>query len=193
MSGYSRRPSRDFHGRTSRKSLCLSCISLPVLFDFDEEPLGVETSGQDDPPTQPEDGGETQEDPVEDQSPFDGETPGSLPVPQPPTEDGPPAPAADPVPAPPVPQKKGFAYVPHYDVAPQNISSEIDENNIITGSRRHRALVIVGEPTSHNDPKTYGEILGRIDENEWLMAVEVELNNIRRHEVWVVTPKTPGC
>jgi hypothetical protein len=49
----------------------------------------------------------------------------------------------------------------------------------------------VGEPTSLKDPKTYGDILGRQDEEHWLMAVEVELNNIRRHEVWVVAPLTP--
>ncbi|KNZ47501.1 uncharacterized protein VP01_6354g1 [Puccinia sorghi] len=48
----------------------------------------------------------------------------------------------------------------------------IDPSNIIEGSRtQHRAMVIVGEPSSTKDPKTYGKILGRVDENEWLMAV----------------------
>lgn len=52
-------------------------------------------------------------------------------------------------------------------------------------------MVIVGKPSSTKDPKTYGKILGQIDENEWLMAVEVELGNMARHQVWVVAPKDP--
>lgn len=104
-----------------------------------------------------------------------------------------PQPSPPPSPAPPIASnKKGYAYVPHFDKAPNNISSSIDPANIIEGSRRHRAMVIVGEPSSTKDPKNYGEILGRIDENEWLMAIEVELGNMKRHEVWVVAPKTPG-
>ncbi|PLW38782.1 hypothetical protein PCASD_12562 [Puccinia coronata f. sp. avenae] len=104
------------------------------------------------------------------------------------------------IPAPAEPSVKGYALVPHFDKAPQDISSAIDPFNIIEGSRRRRALVmrrhqanlIVGEPASLKDPRTYGDILGRLDESHWLMAVEVELNNIRRHEVWVVAPLTPG-
>ncbi|KAI7956622.1 hypothetical protein MJO28_003717 [Puccinia striiformis f. sp. tritici] len=96
---------------------------------------------------------------------------------------------------------KGYAYVPDYSQAPKDISSAIDSSNIIEGGRRRRALVIrrhqanliVGEPASLKDPKTYGDILGRLDEEHWLMAVEVELNNITRHEVWVVAPLTPGA
>ncbi|KAI7948485.1 hypothetical protein MJO29_010150 [Puccinia striiformis f. sp. tritici] len=96
---------------------------------------------------------------------------------------------------------KGYAYVPDFATAPKDISSAIDTSNIIEGGRRHRAQVIrrhqanliVGEPASLKDPKTYGEILGRLDEEHWLMAVEVELNNITRHEVWVVAPLTPGA
>ncbi|KAI7966516.1 hypothetical protein MJO29_002264 [Puccinia striiformis f. sp. tritici] len=88
---------------------------------------------------------------------------------------------------------KGYDYVPYFDKAPKDVSSVIDQSNVISGSRRHRALVLVGEPSSLKDPKHYGEILGRVDENEWLMAVEVELGNMHRHEVWVVSPKTPGA
>ncbi|KAI7965543.1 hypothetical protein MJO29_001291 [Puccinia striiformis f. sp. tritici] len=108
----------------------------------------------------------------------------------------PPSPASDPPVAP-----KGYAYVPDFNTAPKDISSAIDPSNIIEGGRRHRAQVIrrhqanliVGEPASLKDPKTYGDILGRLDEEHWLMAVEVELNNITRHEVWVVAPLTPGA
>jgi transposase InsO family protein len=54
---------------------------------------------------------------------------------------------------PPPSDKKGYAYVPHFDKAPQDISSAVDESNIIKGPRRrHRALVIVREPSSLKDP-----------------------------------------
>jgi transposase InsO family protein len=98
---------------------------------------------------------------------------------------------------------KGYAYVPYYDVASKDISSNIDPSNIVEGSRRHRAcavehprlhkaLVIVGEPASLKDPKTFAQAMRRLDRNEWLMAVEVELNNIKCHEVWVVAPMKVG-
>jgi hypothetical protein len=94
---------------------------------------------------------------------------------------------------------KGYAYVPHYDVAPNDINSNIDPTNIIERGRQHRAnavtlppihqaFVIVGEPASMKDPKTFSQAMRCLDRNEWLMAVEIELNNIRRHEVWVVAP-----
>jgi hypothetical protein len=93
--------------------------------------------------------------------------------------------------------------VPHYDTAPKDISSNVDPANIIEGSQRHRAnavtlppihqaFVIVGEPASMKDPKTFSQAMRRLDQNEWLMAVEVELNNNRRHKVWVVAPMKTG-
>ncbi|KAI7943896.1 hypothetical protein MJO28_011424 [Puccinia striiformis f. sp. tritici] len=96
------------------------------------------------------------------------------------------------IPAEPVSNKKGFAYVPFYDVAPKDISSDIDPSNIIVGGRRHMAMIIVGEPTSPKDPITYAQAIGRLDGEEWLIAIGVEIDNIKRHEVWVVTPLVPG-
>jgi hypothetical protein len=55
----------------------------------------------------------------------------------------------------------------------------------------HQANLIVGEPASLKDPRTYGNILGHLDKAHWLMAVKVELNNIKRHKVWVVAPLIP--
>ncbi|PLW10334.1 hypothetical protein PCASD_21665 [Puccinia coronata f. sp. avenae] len=126
---------------------------------------------------------------------------------QPESEKSPSVPSITPIPensvAPdhPAPSGRGFTYVPHFDKAPLDINSNIDASNIIEGPRRRQALVIhrhqanliVGEPTSLKDPRTFGDVLGRLDEAHWLMAVEVELNNIRRHEVWVVAPLTPGA
>jgi transposase InsO family protein len=90
------------------------------------------------------------------------------------------------------PPVKGYAYVPHYDTAPQNISSEIDPSNIIEGLRRHQAMAIIGEPASMKDPKTFAQAMRRLDSHDWLMAVEVKLDNIRCHEVWVVSPMKTG-
>ncbi|PLW35599.1 hypothetical protein PCANC_19049 [Puccinia coronata f. sp. avenae] len=98
---------------------------------------------------------------------------------------------------------KGYAYVPHYDKAPRDISSDLDPANIIEGSRQHRAnavtlppthraFVIIGKPALAKDPKTYTQAMRCLDRNEWLMAVEVEINNIRRHKVWVVAPMKTG-
>ncbi|KAI7958132.1 hypothetical protein MJO29_006349 [Puccinia striiformis f. sp. tritici] len=88
--------------------------------------------------------------------------------------------------------KKGYIYVPFYDTAPKDISSDIDPSNIIAGGRRHMAMLIVGEPSSPKDPITYAQAVGRLDGNEWLVAIGVEINNIERHEVWVVAPLVPG-
>jgi hypothetical protein len=41
---------------------------------------------------------------------------------------------------------------------------------------------------SVKDPKTFAQAIRRLDCNKWLMAVELELNNICRHKVWVVAP-----
>jgi hypothetical protein len=145
----------------------------PVLFDFDALDRLLPASASD-PAARP-----VTPTPVQ----QDDRT--QLPVPEPTLASTPPPPS-------PV-EKKGYTYVPHYDNAPKDISLSVDEENIIEGPwTRHRALVIVGEPSSAKDPKTYGEILGRVDENEWLLAVEVELGNMKRHEVWVVAPKSPG-
>ncbi|PLW25075.1 hypothetical protein PCASD_25631 [Puccinia coronata f. sp. avenae] len=96
---------------------------------------------------------------------------------------------------------KGYAYVPPFNKAPKDINSDINTSNIVEGPRRrkapvihqHQANLIVGEPASLKDPHTYGEILGRLDELRWLMAIEFKLNNISQHKVWVVAPLTPGC
>jgi hypothetical protein len=103
---------------------------------------------------------------------------------------------------------KGYASVLHFDKAPSwDILSSIITSNIIKGGCSRKALVvqrhqvnmvtpqanlIVGKPASLKDPKTYGDILGCLDKSHWLMAVEVELNNIKQHEVWLVAPLTPN-
>lgn len=98
------------------------------------------------------------------------------------------------------PPGRGYSYVPASDNAPCNINLAIDTANILSERRRPRAMVvgrhtanvIVGEPASIKDPKTYGDILGRLNKEHWLMAVQTEINNIERHKVWVVAPLTPG-
>ncbi|KNZ54532.1 hypothetical protein VP01_2922g2 [Puccinia sorghi] len=67
--------------------------------------------------------------------------------------------------------EKGYKYVSHFYKAPKDISSEINQSNIIEGSCRQKSLVvrcpqanlIVGEPASLKEPRTYGDLLGRLD------------------------------
>ncbi|PLW14201.1 hypothetical protein PCANC_10091 [Puccinia coronata f. sp. avenae] len=42
---------------------------------------------------------------------------------------------------------KGYAYVPQYEKAPKNISSNLDPTNIIKGSQQHRANAATLPPT----------------------------------------------
>ncbi|KNZ56727.1 uncharacterized protein VP01_2333g3, partial [Puccinia sorghi] len=47
---------------------------------------------------------------------------------------------------------QGYAYVPHYDHTPKNITSSIDPGNIIEGSQRHKAFT-GAEPIQHKGRK----------------------------------------
>ncbi|POW15070.1 hypothetical protein PSHT_07190 [Puccinia striiformis] len=165
--------------------------SEPTLFDFDlEEPIIIDSTTA--PPAD-----RFEEVPPDSLASLPAVPEASEPPPTTIQEHIPSSPSVQ-IPAPP---PKGYAYVPDYGTAPKDINSSIDPANIIEGGRRpraqvirrHQANLIVGEPASLRDPKTYGEILGRLDEEHWLMAVEVEINNINRHEVWVVAPLTPGA
>jgi hypothetical protein len=51
-------------------------------------------------------------------------------------------------------QKKGYSLVPHYDVAPRDISSSLSEDNIITSQQRANNIIM--EPSA-DDPLTYSQ------------------------------------
>jgi hypothetical protein len=87
-------------------------------------------------------------------------------------------------------QKKGYALVPHFDVAPRDISSLVSEDNIILG--RRRANNIIMEPLADN-PLMYFDAVHSDDAVEWVAAINNELQNMERHVVWSVHPLLPGC
>jgi hypothetical protein len=91
-------------------------------------------------------------------------------------------------------QKKGYALVPHYNVAPRDITSSVSEDNIIIG--RRRANKIVMEPSA-NDPLSYSLSYSQAIHSEsaiyWISAIDHELQNMERHTVWSIRPLIPGC
>jgi hypothetical protein len=87
-------------------------------------------------------------------------------------------------------QKKGYALVPHYDVAPGDISSLLSEDNIITSCRRANNIIM--EPSA-DDPLTYSQAVTSENALQWVAAIDNELQNMERHVVWLVRPLIPGC
>ena len=41
-------------------------------------------------------------------------------------------------------------------------------------------------------PRTYAEALAQLDEAQWQAAVDVELDAMKKHEVWKAVPLPPG-
>ncbi|PLW34541.1 hypothetical protein PCASD_12926 [Puccinia coronata f. sp. avenae] len=130
-------------------------------------------------------------------------------IPAPSLPDNPPAPldtpdSNNPIPSGgPEPPVERESEPPHEEQeAPSNIPQEGSQQLSSKGgwwspahgyaTRRHMAMLLVGEPASPKDPITYAEAIGRLDGEEWLVAIGVEVDNITRHEVWVVAPLVPG-
>jgi len=89
--------------------------------------------------------------------------------------------------------KKGYQYVPHFSVAPRDISSALSEENIIsTRFRSARGNHIVMEPAP-SDPTTYQAATSSKDAEEWIAAIDNELGNMERQNVWSITLLTPGA
>ncbi|PLW08526.1 hypothetical protein PCASD_26074 [Puccinia coronata f. sp. avenae] len=101
---------------------------IPILVEETPQPPSPET-----PPTQIKEINPSEESPAEESSDTPGENP---------EED---LESLPPLPVNPT-TVKGYAYVPHYDTAPKNISSDIDPSNIVEGSRHHRANAVTLPP-----------------------------------------------
>ncbi|KAI7936995.1 hypothetical protein MJO28_015894, partial [Puccinia striiformis f. sp. tritici] len=84
---------------------------------------------------------------------------------------------------------KNYSWVPAHHPAPNNISSDIDTSNIISGSRRsgHSANAV---GYMKEDPRSYNEAIGSIHREEWSKAIVSELGNMDKHEVWTVVTQT---
>lgn len=72
----------------------------------------------------------------------------------------------------------------------KEISSSIDSQNIIKGRRRRHANAAVLPSTS---PRTYKQAMASPDRTLWEKAIEVELENMRRHDVFTVTELPQGA
>ncbi|MBW0479544.1 hypothetical protein O181_019259 [Austropuccinia psidii MF-1] len=83
-------------------------------------------------------------------------------------------------------QVKGWDYVPHYDTAPQNISSNIDEQNILQNSRQstrrsNQALL--------TDVVPYSKAVGDTQEKEkWQNAMNAEFSSLMQHNTGHLVP-----
>ncbi|KAI7954364.1 hypothetical protein MJO28_004764 [Puccinia striiformis f. sp. tritici] len=87
-------------------------------------------------------------------------------------------------PDPPAPTKH-YSWVPVDQPAPQEISSEIDPANIISGSRRttHSANAVA---YLKEDPRSYNEAINSVHKEDWVKAIESELGNMDKHQVWTL-------
>ncbi|KAA1072195.1 hypothetical protein PGT21_050324 [Puccinia graminis f. sp. tritici] len=89
--------------------------------------------------------------------------------------------------------KKGYEYVPHFSVAPKDISSTLSEDNILSSRfRSARGNHIIMEP-SPADPITYQQAVTCKEAVDWVAAIDNELGNMERQGVWSITLLTPGA
>jgi transposase InsO family protein len=84
---------------------------------------------------------------------------------------------------------KHYSWVPADQPAPNNISSDIDPSNIVSGSRRsgHSANAV---GYMKEDPQSYNEAIVSIHREDWILAIESELGNMENHDVWTVVTQT---
>ncbi|KAI7948147.1 hypothetical protein MJO28_010055 [Puccinia striiformis f. sp. tritici] len=84
---------------------------------------------------------------------------------------------------------KNYTWVPADHPAPNNISSDIDAANIISGSCRsgHSANAV---GYMEEDPRSYIEAIGSIHREDWSKAIDSELGNMDKHEVWTAVTQT---
>ncbi|KAH9452549.1 hypothetical protein Pst134EB_033519 [Puccinia striiformis f. sp. tritici] len=98
------------------------------------------------------------------------------------------SPSENPTDGTPAPSKH-YSWVPADQLASNNISSDIDAANIISGSRRsgHSANAV---GYLKEDPRSYNEAISSIHREDWSKAIESELGNMDKHGVWTVVPLT---
>ncbi|KAI7956145.1 hypothetical protein MJO29_007544 [Puccinia striiformis f. sp. tritici] len=84
---------------------------------------------------------------------------------------------------------KNYTWVPADRPAPNNISSDIDAANIISGSRRsgHSANAV---GYMKEDPQSYIEAIRSIHREDWSKAIDSKLGNMDKHEVWTAVTQT---
>jgi hypothetical protein len=87
-------------------------------------------------------------------------------------------------------QKKGYALVPHYDVAPRDILLLLSVDNIIIGKRKANKINM--EPSPKN-LLTYQKAVTFPNVLQCVAAIDNKFQNMERHGVWSIHPLAPGC
>lgn len=78
--------------------------------------------------------------------------------------------------------KPSFSYVPISAPAPRAISSNIDQDNIL--SHRRRANAATASLANSADPVSYNQAINRSDSNHWIDSIKKELDSLERMNVW---------
>ncbi|MBW0546286.1 hypothetical protein O181_086001 [Austropuccinia psidii MF-1] len=79
---------------------------------------------------------------------------------------------------------KGWVMEDVPEIAPKNISSNIDEGNIISGRRERKRPVYAA--TVYNVPKNYHAAVNHPMASRWIEAIDEEVKSITKHSVWKV-------
>ncbi|MBW0489886.1 hypothetical protein O181_029601 [Austropuccinia psidii MF-1] len=80
---------------------------------------------------------------------------------------------------------KNYEYVPYYKEAPRNISSSINEDNIVTGERntQYRENLLLA------DVVPYSKVVSNlIEASEWKKAMDAEYHSLTSHNVGELVP-----
>ncbi|MBW0526563.1 hypothetical protein O181_066278 [Austropuccinia psidii MF-1] len=84
------------------------------------------------------------------------------------------------------PSKKGWDYVPHYDISPKDISRTIDEQNIIEGSRQQNRM---SNQTFLTDMVPYVKAIGDTYEKaSWQDAMQAKFTSLMQHNTGHLVP-----
>ncbi|MBW0530362.1 hypothetical protein O181_070077 [Austropuccinia psidii MF-1] len=90
----------------------------------------------------------------------------------------------------PLPQKKGYTYVPHYHNAPKDINSNISRDNIITEPRRQRNApkVVTPPPAGNGDLYLNKEFQDPNERKHWKEAMDKEFELLTSKNTGTLVP-----
>ncbi|PLW49320.1 hypothetical protein PCASD_02649 [Puccinia coronata f. sp. avenae] len=78
--------------------------------------------------------------------------------------------------------------------APQDISSQISTDNILSVDRRGNSIIVylteITENVANNTPKTYIQAINSPNSSFWKKAIEKEISNMYDHDVWAIVRKS---
>jgi hypothetical protein len=75
--------------------------------------------------------------------------------------------------------------------APNNISSQISTDNILSVNRRGNSIIVYLTENIENDtPKTYVQAINSPNSSFWKKAIQKEVSNMYDHDVWAIVKKS---